>query len=398
MAMQFVDPAFAREILRYLGAHGIAAALISPTATAMHKSIMDATEPFRDFLAAKGIHDFASQPQGQEHKRLLSAEYVSVSRVAPTQISLYRPLTKTGDPRVWFYGLKAYAQPDDVLALIPAAGRLYIVNASDSRLLRSLSDTSTPLGSIAAAESGALSPVAADLFSKLKAISAMGYVQTIRPGDTGVGATLEHLLGIAANSRRAPDYFGIEIKASRHNGTRSTARNRVNLFSQVPLWDHPGGQTALVALSSFGYPNGDRQQLYCTVDALKPNSQGLVLVLNADGGKLLLVHRKGNVETVVFVWQLATLRARLQEKHPESFWVKADVRNIGGVEHFHYHSVVHTRKPLYANFGLAIADGTVSLDLTMSTTGTSVRDHGYLFKIWPADLPILFPSLKYYRL
>ena len=39
-----------------------------------------------------------------------------------------------------------------------------------------------------------------------------------------------------------------------------------------------------------------------------------------------------------------------------------------------------------------LADGTVSLDLTMSQkTINSVRDHGYLFKIWPQDFSALFP-------
>jgi len=52
--------------------------------------------------------------------------------------------------------------------------------------------------------------------SKLQIISAKGFVDSLRSGDTGVGMTLETLLGIEANSNRAPDYFGIEIKAKRH--------------------------------------------------------------------------------------------------------------------------------------------------------------------------------------
>jgi hypothetical protein len=397
--MQFVDSTFAKEILRQFGAHGVETSLISPTATAMGKSIMDATAPFRDFLAAVGIHDFAAQKQGEDHKRLLPAEYVFNDKLKPTKISLYRPEAKEGDPRVWFYGLKQYAAPNDVLALIKANGKLYIVNASDTQLLQSLGNPASPLGSIVASISGTLSPVAATLLAKLKAIAAKGFISTNRRGDTGVGATLESLLGIASNSKKTPDYFGIEIKASRHNRKRKSAKNRVNLFSQVPHWKHPLSQPAHATLATYGYPKDGRQQLYCSVDAMKPNSQGLVLAIDADAGELAVMHRKANKDACVLVWQLAKLRARLEEKHPESFWVKADVKMIGGIEHFRYHTVVHTSKPLLGNMGLAIADGTVTLDLTMSANGaTAVRDHGYLFKIWPVDLPVLFPSLREYEL
>lgn len=396
--MQFVDPELAKEIVREFGAHGVAVGLVSPTATAMGKCIMDATAGFRDFLRAEGIHDFAVQPQGQQHKRLLRAEYVSVAGFEPTTISLYRPDAKSGDPRVWFYSLNAYARSDDILALIRVSERLFIVNASDPALLPTLADPGTPLGSVVAAAGGALSPRAAELFEKLKQISEMGFVASMRSGDTGVGATLESLLGISSNSNKAPDYHGIEIKASRHKRSRATANNRVNLFSQVPAWRNSSGKTALEALSEYGYFVEGRRQLYCTVDALKPNSQGLMLQIDADAGRLYLLHITAQTASLVFSWDLATLRARLQSKHPESFWVKADAKTINGAEHFHYHSIIHTSKPLITNLGHAIADGTITVDLTMSANGSSVRDHGYLFKIWPEDLYVLFPAPREYSL
>ncbi|QOL50241.1 MvaI/BcnI family restriction endonuclease [Massilia litorea] len=394
--MQFVPPNFSKNVLRLFGEHGIPTALVSPTATALTKSIIDATEPFRDFLAAEGIHDFASQPQGE--KRTLAAEYVTENGFVPTTISLYRPVTKKGDPRTCFYNLKAYARADDVLALVHVSNRLYIVNVSDPILLGSLGDPSTPLGSVVAAANNFLSSTAIELLGKIKAISSQGPVRTVRSGDTGVGATLEYLLGIASNSKKTPDYHGIEIKASRHNRKRAVAKNRVNLFSQVPQWNHPDSKPAREVLMEYGYPAEGRRQLYCTVDAIKPNSQGLMLHIDADAGQLKLLHHGSITSSNVFSWQLAELRARLQQKHPESFWVKADAGLVDGVECFHYHSIVHTIKPLAANLSPAIANGTVTLDLTMSLSGSRIRDHGYLFKIWPGDLPMLFPIWKKYNL
>lgn len=46
-----------------------------------------------------------------------------------------------------------------------------------------------------------------------------------------------------------------------------------------------------------------------------------------------------------------------------------------------------------ANLDYLLADGTVSLDLTMSQKmEKTVRDRGYLFKIWPENLELVFPK------
>src|SRR5690606_10725676 len=114
-----------------------------------------------------------------------------------------------------------------------------------------------------------LTPAAERLLSALRGVCRLGFVATVRAGDTGIGATLEHLLGIKANSRRTPDYDGIELKASRRV-TRGP--NRVNLFSQVPDWKN-SAVNARQLLENYGYVRNGRRQLYCTVDAT-PNAQG----------------------------------------------------------------------------------------------------------------------------
>jgi hypothetical protein len=172
----------------------------------------------------------------------------------------------------------------------------------------------------------------------------------------------------------------------------------VNLFSQVPNWRHSSSKPARTVLSEHGYRVDGRKQLYCTVGATAPNSQDLALSLDLNDEILSVVFR-AQTDTPLMVWEMSRLRERLEEKHPESFWVKAESKLIGGVEHFHYHTVVHTVKPLIGNFTQAIADGIITLDLTMSEKGIKgVRDHGYLFKIWPEDLTAIFPVPKVHQL
>ena len=75
--------------------------------------------------------------QNRNHKVKIEAFYVYSDKVIPTTISLYRPLTKSGDPRIWFAKLNEYAQPYNLLALLFHDSQLFIINASKSEILKS---------------------------------------------------------------------------------------------------------------------------------------------------------------------------------------------------------------------------------------------------------------------
>lgn len=386
------------ELIKRFATFGIEVSFLIPTTTGLEKSILDATAPVREFLRRKGIHDFAKQGLGQEHKRHLDAELVTTSSTIRSTVSLYRPQTKNGDPRIWISKLPQYARPMDVLAVAWHSGRFYVINSSDAELLDTISDPSTPLGKLAANLSSALSSPSKELPDKLKLISKMGFVRSAREGSTGVGATLEALLGIEANSSKKPDFKGIEIKASRQLPKQKRAKNRVNLFSQVPDWKNSPIGTASNLLGQFGYVENGRRQLYCSLSAQKVNTQGLKLVVDQEDGSIKLIGIKDEQEKALAIWDFDELMGRLSEKHPESFWVKAEAKKIDGTEHFRYYHVVHTVSPIVTNLPYLVADGTVTLDLTMSEKGKGVRDHGYLFKIWPSALEAIFPAPREYSI
>lgn len=380
------------ETISLLSGYKIRAAYIVPTATGMEKSIMDATAPVRDFLKENGLHDFDLQPQGTDHKVYLEAEILLPEMAVPTKVSLYRPESKQGDPRIWIYGLTKYARAFNLLVLFAFEGKLYIVNASDKVAMAAIKDPKTPFGRIAKIVSGAISEIAAELLGLLRDRTAGKFIESIRAGDTGIGATLEHLLGIKTNSKKTPDYKGIEIKASRHNPGQLNASNRVNLFSQVPDWGISPYNKAIDVLKNHGYVKDGRLQLYCSLDAIKPNSQDLILSVDEEAHLLKANKRVEDHNQALMIWTMDKLKERLEEKHPESFWVKAETDKSGPRERFRYYKVIHTVQPIASNLDYLLADGTVSLDLTMSQKSeNAVRDHGYLFKIWPKDFKSLFP-------
>ena len=386
------------DVLRIFSQEGVEVSFLVPTETGLKKAILDAIAPLRLYLSSNGIHDFDSQRQGTAHKVIVKAFYVGETSLTETKVSLYRPETKRGDPRIWCSKLPRHSAAGNLLTLIAFDGILYVINASDTKVLSTIHVLASPLNKLIKQVVFSQNSVSEELLDKMKEVAARGFIETITQGDTGVGMTLEHALGIAANSSKAPDYCGIEIKASRRKNGRSN--NRVNLYSQVPDWKLSPLNRGKDILDIYGYLNDEgRKQLYCTVDALKPNPQGLYFEVDE---KMDWLKNKGNKDGLikdVAIWPLPKLRSRLAEKHPETFWVKADYKVENGSEHFQYTNVYHTKDPLIANLEYLIADGTVTMDYTLSLKDSGVvRDHGYLFKVKPDNLDLLFPPGKEYNL
>lgn len=381
------------DTLKHFNAYDFEVGLLVPTATGMEKSIMDATASVRDFLLDAGYHDYGRQGQGTDNKVIRRAYYVYPDRLEETTVSLYRPTTKSGDPRIWFGKMKGYAKPFNLLALIIHEAEIYVVNCSVPEVVASINDMSTPLGSLAASRRHLIDPNVTELLDMIREISRKGFIPTMRPGDTGIGMTLESHLGIAANANKSPDYKGIEIKAKRLRGGRT---NRVTLFSQVPNWSLSPIGSAWNLLSTYGYERNGKLRLNHEMNASAPNSIGFMLEVDAarDWLKQNHVDSQTSSKKHVTTWEMETLRGRLAEKHPQTFWVGARCRGRGDDEAFHYVQVEHTRSPKVRNFDALLEGGLVSVDYLMSQKREgreTVRDHGYLFKMNPSDFDALFP-------
>jgi hypothetical protein len=143
------------NVIALLSQYQIAATFLVPTSTGMEKSIMDATAPIRNFLKVEDIHSYDSQSKGTVNKRTIEAYFINENEIFTVKISLYRPETKSGDPRIWIYGLANLAVAYNLLTLFVANKKLYIFNASDEKVLASITNRLTPLGNIASEISGA---------------------------------------------------------------------------------------------------------------------------------------------------------------------------------------------------------------------------------------------------
>lgn len=380
--------------------HAIEAALLVPTPTGLEKSIFDATDGLREYLSERSYHDFGTQAQGQDHKVLKQAYLVRPNSLEPTQVSLYRPTTKNGDPRIWLgHPVRSYASAFNLLALTVIDGTLYVLNMSDPSVQVSLDDAGSPFRKLVdRADRGDV--VARELLGLLRQVSSKGYLRTLRPGDTGIGYTLETMLGISANSKQAPDYKGIEIKAKRSR--IGADRSRSTLFSKVPNWKLSPVGSALGLLKARGYVDSDgRLSLYHTLSARGPNSLGLALDIDAENDWLRQVYHSPSTPRVVHdvTWEIPALKKDLAAKHRQTFWVRAMSRGTGQNEEFHYVEVLRTRRPMTANFVALVEAGVITVDYALhKKSETRARDHGYLFKIHPDNLGALFPPPEVHAL
>lgn len=371
---------------------GVPVAFLVPTPTGMEKSIMDATGPVRELLLNENIHNYATQQQGPSNKVIVKTHLVTPEGLKETETSLYRPVTKQGDPRIWIYKLKHYCSPCNLLALIVINKELYVFNLSDPEIAESIIGDGYCHSILEeyTAESG---KIAKELLHKLREIHKKGFLPSITPGDPGVGDTLEHALGIDRNNSKDPDYKGIELKTTRmtRNGGKRTP-TRATLFTRVPdegmsyreIVDHYGKRQVPRNQTE------ERLQLYETFRCSRVNAYDLILDVDSNNDKLLLEHLANNQRCYVSAWYLSNLKKALLQKHHETFWIKAQSITKDGIEHFRYDTVLHTKGPNASLLAPLLEADKITVDLAAHYKPDGKwKDHGVLFKMNPKDLPLL---------
>lgn len=373
---------------------GIDYALFEPTATGLKKSILDATAPVRHLFEQSGLHFYGHQDLGPVYKKFKRAFFVSGSEIEQTWVSLYRPKTKKGDPRMWFRGLGKFANAGEQIAIIVHRDRPHLVVLSRAPL-PDLDDTSSTIAKFLNECVQDENTIADELLAKLKEL-AKKPIPADKTGSTAIGMAVEQALGIEANSSKTPDYKGIELKSGR-TGKDGKSATRSTLFAQVADWNLSHLKSSAQILDTYGYMRDEVKKLYCQVEAGKANSQGLRFKYDDNSD---LLHEVDGSNNRVATWPGNLLRGRLREKHAETFWIAAEslIDPETGRESFQLLSVVHTKSPLENQLMPLIENGVISMDHLISRKKGRVSEKGPLFKIAKQNLPLLFPEPKKYSL
>jgi hypothetical protein len=217
--------------------------------------------------------------------------------------------------------------------------------------------------------------------TRFHALRDRGFVPSQRRGPTGIGYTLETLLGIIENNDAHPDIEGAELKAHRSQGS-----SLITLFTfNNKVWKMP----PLEAVKKYGSLDKDgRQGLYYTM-SLKPNSAGLFL--DVQKTEISVRHISGEV---VATWQLADLAARFMQKLPALLFVSAFTEERDSVEYFHYYRAQLMRGTSPEVLEHQFRAENIVVDLRLHDKGTMARNHGTGFRVYEDKLPLLFNQIR----
>jgi len=217
----------------------------------------------------------------------------------------------------------------------------------------------------------------ADFAEKFRKIREMGYVPSLRKGPTGIGFTLETLLGIDENNDALPDIEGAELKAHRANNA-----SLITLFTfNNKAWKMP----PLEAVKKFGsLDKNGRQGLYYTM-SLKPNRAGLFLLVEKDN--ISVRHISG---AIVVEWPLEALANRFIQKIPSLIFVTAFTELRDDKEYFHFQRAQLMKDTTPELLRNQFESENILVNLRLHDKGTRARNHGTGFRAYEDKLPQLF--------
>jgi len=215
-------------------------------------------------------------------------------------------------------------------------------------------------------------------FAKIK---KAGYVPSKRRGPTGVGHTLEKLLGLRENNIALPDLGNVELKTHRIG-----SGSMITLFTfNKKAWK----MKPLEAVRRYGTPDKNgRLGLYFTMSQT-PNSMGLFLDIGS--GRISVRHVSGQL---IAEWQLDVLAGQFSKKLPAMVLVSAHSEMRGDIEWFKFSRA----RLLTATSPEIIHDqiraGNILVDLRLHDKKTMARNHGTGFRAHEDKLPFLFKNIR----
>jgi len=223
-----------------------------------------------------------------------------------------------------------------------------------------------------------------ELIEKLKKIKETGWIRTHRAGNTGIGKTLEDLLGITENNIPGPNATMIELKSARKN-----ASSMLTLFTKSP--SPPRANSIL--LEKFGYASTKKQgtkRLETTVNAIDLNT-----IKGTPGFKISIEGDRVNLITssneIVAYWDKETLKNSFERKLPKLLYVKAEARGKGSDEEFWFNEAWLLSGFNFNNFVQLLKDGVILVDIRIGQYSDGrPHDHGTGFRVFPDKLDLCF--------
>ena len=250
-----------------------------------------------------------------------------------------------------------------------------------------------------------------ELVEKLKQIRNQGWIKNARTGNAGsVGNTLEDLLGIEENNLPIPNAAEWELKTQRISTSALTtlfhsepSPRAVKIVPQILLplygWEHQ---------EAGGKYSADEKSFRQTIKALARSDRGFGVNINRPERKVEISFDVNCVSPRHSDW-LASVDQRINhhELEPKPYWgfddlahkagtkllncfyIKAAVKRIDKIEHFHYEQIFVLQKFSPDRFIDAIEAGSIFVDFDARTG----HNHGTKFRMKQGTLSQLYENV-----
>ena len=224
-----------------------------------------------------------------------------------------------------------------------------------------------------------------ELITDLKEIEKQKFIKTHRIGNTGIGKTLENLLGIEENNIAGPNGHQTELKSGRKNSS-----SMLTLFTKSPMPEKINAKL----LEKFGrISSNNRKKLHTTINAISRNT-----LYDKDGFKIEVHNTKIEINHLDYgtmltpYWEKQELERAFIRKYPKNLlYVKADCRNSGKNEEFHFNKAWLMHGFDFDNFIKLLKDGKIFVDIRIGQYPDGrPHDHGTGFRVLPDNLHLCF--------
>lgn len=226
-----------------------------------------------------------------------------------------------------------------------------------------------------------------DFISQFRKVKELGWITTHRSGPTGIGKTLEDLLGIDENNFDLPDFGETELKSFRID-----TNSLLTLFTKSPL---PAGVNTEIK-NKFGYidpKRPGRKIIHATLSATRfspiRNSGVMLKIDTSVPNEIAFISNTG--------WRGAYYpKKRIEESISNKLdarlvYVKAEARGSDAKEQFHFVEAYALEKFNFESFTNFLERGKILVDIRIGQYPDGrTHDHGTGFRIHHEDVPFLF--------
>jgi len=173
---------------------------------------------------------------------------------------------------------------------------------------------------------------------RFKLIKSKGFIKSHRTHDTGIGKTLEDLMGVEENNLQSPDFGDIEIKSQ-----RAFTGSKITLFTKSPSF--PKGANRILR-DTFGTPDNHYPELlglHTSMYSSKFNNYkslwGFRIIPDDDNKKVYLNVKNLITDLIVDInvyWDYEELNDKIEHKLKKVCFITADREKRFDGEYFHF--------------------------------------------------------------